>query len=372
LLIPVFIVFQYILGREKKHKLDIRYFFICLPAILVLGLHLYIYYKIGESNLGMIGYVFAKYGGGSSLPGFISMAKNQLKMLYAHFFNVYFIIVTALSFLYFFNKKGKSNLKLTGLFFWVLFIFFINAYFKQSHSLDTFRYSHYFVPLILISGYMVTYIFEYLRELKIGGTLKRYLKVLLALFFITLFFYNTAIVTRDVLNRKVYSNPLKAVSFYTREHGDEETTIFQLVAPGSPYNAWGEYYFGKCYIEPGDETGVKRQLFCFGEHAIDDYKRAYNLKDFDFYVEYHDGSYSNKKKDFLNSIEARGLKKVASINRSGKTLATIYSPHSLSFEVIDADTADKQWDKKYANLKSLLQSRWCGLAILWGYHHRLK
>jgi len=321
--------------------------------------------------LGMLGYVLAKYGGGTSTATFLSMLRIQLTMLYDQFFNIYLILTTVFCLLHFLNKK--RNMKLAGLVFWFFSIFFINVYFKQGSELDTFRYAHYAVPLLLVMGFASIYIFEYVRNLKASFVFKKYLAILAILFLAGIFFYNGATVLGTVLNRKTYSNPLKAVSFYARERGNEDSTIFQLIPPRTKRNFWGEYYFGKCYMEPGGKT--ERQLFCFGEHSINEYKKAYNLKDFDFYVEYHDETYNaetrTKIKEFLNSASKRGLKKVADIARDGKIFATIYSPHAFSYEMIDANIADKLWDKKYANLENLLQSRWCGLSILWGYHHRL-
>ena len=164
----------------------------------------------------------------------------------------------------------------------------------------------------------------------------------------------------NVLARIVYSNPLKAVSYYVRERGGKEATVFQLISSSAEQNYWGEYYFGKTYIEPPGWTGLKRQLFSFGAHDIDEYKKAYGLKDFDFYVNYQ-----------TTGDDALKVKKVADIKRGGSIIAVIYSSRPLPYEVVDADLADKMWDKKYANLKNLLQNNWSGLAVLRGYHHRI-
>lgn len=388
IIFPVFILFHYIFEYEAcpsayaalKNLLrrisSFKYILIWLPAISVMILHLYIYKRIGESNLGLIGYTLTKYADtGHSLPGLILLAKKQLAMIYGNFLNWYALIILFLAVLHVIYGKNNYRVRVLGLMAWISYIFFVNVFFRQGQHLLTFRYSLYLVPILLLFGYMTYRCIEWMRNFKTGGIFKKGFGVVLVLSLVLILAYITYSDIKYALNRKIYHSPLKSVAFYVREHGNRNSTVFQLIPSTSSYNYQGEYYFGKLYMEPGDETGFKRQLFSFGKYGIDDYKKAYGLKDFDFYIEYHgqdqDDAAMSRKEDFLRTFPECRLNKVAYIIKEGKKVATIYSPRDLPFETVDAYMAEKSWDKKYANIKNLLQNNWCGLAVLWGYHHRI-
>ncbi len=327
-----------------------------IPVLLALAGHFYVFSRLGQSHLGMLGWISQKLGGGAvsrfSLlgGGFEKMFfRNELEWWPICLLFIFYVII------------GKRAGRRAPLFFFplVYYVYLINT--EPNGALLP------FVMMLSLGVYGIFYL--------AGGVIENRSKMLCRTFSVILvsyvFVYVTSLTAYGlVVRNEPPPNYLKATGYYLREHMRPEDKIASLLE--DKQNILNEYYYGKNFFKSpvfGKYIYDLRNLT--GPESPSNPVSAVERKaDLAFYV-ISDSSYS-KNKDYAafvnSSIKGHSLNKVADLTAGGITYISIYSARPIGYEKIDIARACAGFDRKYAHIKTLFANRHVGVASTWGYY----
>lgn len=368
ILMPLFLLFAFAVSNSQtgttlkqfivNHlKSPFRMAIYALPVTFGLLLHFYVFFRLGVSNLGVIGYGTVKMGiraGGPpslfSSPLFALLQKESTLFL-----NEFIDWRLAVLFVLFYGVgvwRNRQN--------FVLWIFPL-CYTLVLLALDP-RLSQF--PVLLVYSLGVVEILRFFDRSSFP-IWRRSLALPLALFF---FFCFQAEGIRNAFGARVQTatpTHLKAVGFALRERMSAEDKIAAFVP--ITWNIMNEYYMGKTFFK---SPVFGKQIFCYENFANPgtNIVRDDIQKEFPYYV--IDVTWYEKDpayKKFVDDQAARfSLVKQVQVMDQGKEVYFILTSRPGPSQVLEASEGSKLFDEKYANLSKIYFHRHVGLASIWG------
>ena len=333
-------------------------FIYIIPLLAALLCHLYVYTRIGGSNLGILGWISQKMGFGvHSLSKWALINQALEKLLFRGYVEWWAIIIISV-FYVLTVLRGARKLPLL-LFPFVYYLYLVN-----------------FEPHAAILGYATVIaigiwgMFKIVNEIRNGKARK--FSLVFALVFSAYVFLNlTCLTVYSVVKRgRPSPNYLKATGLFLRDNMTRDDKIASLLSQTD--NILNEYYYGKTFFKSP----------VFGKE-IYDYKNLSQPqsrdnpveppevnREFAFYV-ISDEAYDNDREyaSFFDSIIRKySLRKVADIARDNAIYASVYSSRPIAYVRLDADKAAIEFDRKYANIGKLFYHHHVGVASTWGYY----
>jgi hypothetical protein len=386
-MLPLIAVYQLIFYWESKPTFAeslkrlfsklIRFsnFLLWVPAAIMMIINVYVFMRVGISNLGLFGYMKLNYSGRVHLETLGSVTWTVLKTYGGYYFHPILFILTFLLFIWLVVKNGyrfpNFALKFTFIGFvyhFLLFIYISSAHPRHLYIADV-------VNILFIASVWITFI-ETLKGEIFSLSRKKIGYATLCVFFAVLIYFNL----KTTLSRRILVHPFKTVGYYVREYGGKDATVFNMWGcPGMDLHQYCEYYYGKQLMNP-IYSNSPRKIFCVGsKDSFKDILVSYRLSDFTFYVnvKYYYHLYPNGKKILskvegsdvewlLRELEQRGAKKVAVVRHGDEVLAEIYSRENVPYLDLEIDDYNRRWDKKFANIANLVDHKWVGLISTWG------
>lgn len=329
-----------------------------VPVAAALVMHLYVYKRIGESNLGMLGWISQKIGFGAPvISKFASFGNSLNGLIFGGAWDWWAFFIIAVFYAIALLRGGR---KMPLLLFPLLYYFYLINLEPYSAML----------PYLIISTIAISEVFNLAEGVKErrAGRLCGVFAVLFASYM--LLTPVIAVARSSAAGRRPVPNYLKSIGYYLREHMSREDKIASLLS--DTQNILNEYYYGKNFFKSP----------VFGKYIYD----LRNLTtpfspsnpvtseeadtEFAFYV-VSAGSYANDNDyaGFVNkAIKKYSLKKVADVTEGRVVFASIYSSMPLPYEKVETKEANRAFDKKYANLKKLFYNHHVGVASTWGFY----
>jgi hypothetical protein len=368
--------FKYLLSKES--------ILLWLPCFFTLLLHLYVYTRIGMSNIGLFGFMVSSYIRSREVPSLGGLLENFTNNFrtYSHYFinpAFFYSSFAAFSFLAICRKQHKLSkaLIISAIGFFYLFTMFslTASNNKGSHLYISDALNVLFFAAVWIS--LFDLITKNVKNAQIAHATSFVLYIGLSAVLMAQAFVEYQV----VMKRQRLITPLKSIGYYIHEYGGGNPTAYLLLkCGGTPvYNA--EFYFGTQMMDMEKDYGLKRKLFCMASKSVEETLSAYKLTDFDFYVAVYgySGSDGRQKKDpYVNlrtpqidskvqGLLAKGVKRVAVIKKQGLIMGEIFSRRNLPFKDMEINKYDPLWDQKYANISGIIKTKWSGQASIWGY-----
>lgn len=350
-------------------------FLLWIPSVVMTLINLYVFMRVGISNLGLFGYMKLNYSGRINLENLGSVTGKVLKTYSEYYFHPALFILTLLLFIWLMVKQRyrfpNFALKFTFIGFayhLILFVYISSAHPRHLYIADI-------INILFIAAIWMTFI-ETLKGEVFSLSRKKIGYAALCVFFMVFIYFNL----KATLGRKILVHPFKTVGYYVREYGGKDATVFNMWSCGAMnLHQYCEYYYGKQLMNP-IYSGSPRKIFCVGsKDSFKDILANYRLSDFTFYVnvKYYYQRYPNEEKLIskveesdlkwlFNELKQRGVKKVAVVRHGDEILAEIYSRENVPYRNLEIDDYNRQWNKKFANIANLVDHKWVGLTSTWG------
>ncbi|MEK7790688.1 MAG: hypothetical protein AAB309_03580, partial [Deltaproteobacteria bacterium] len=386
-MLPLIAVYQLVFYWESKPTLaeslkhlfskliSFSNFLLWVPAAVMTVINVYVFMRVGISNLGLFGYMKLNYSGRVHLKTLGPVIGKVLKNYCEYYFHPVLFILTLLVFILLIVKQKyrfpNFALKFTFIGFayhLLLFVYISSAQPRHLYIADV-------INILFIASIWMTFI----STLKGGGfsvSRKKAGYAALFVFFMVFIYFNL----KETFGRRILVHPFKTVGYYVREYGGKNATVFNMWSCGRmDLHQYCEYYYGKQLMNP-IYSGSPRKIFCVGsKDTFNDILENYRLSDFTFYVnvKYYYHLYPNEKKVTSNiegsdlewllpELKRRGAKKVAVVRRGDEVLAEIYSRENVPYLDLEIDDYNQRWNKKFANIENLVEHKWIGLISTWG------
>lgn len=399
MMLPLIIIFQLMLfvppenSYSRKVFACFRYLFskdsilLWLPCFFTVLLHVYVYTRIGESNVGLFGYMVYKHGSFYNERSLFAELILNLKIYGNHYFNPQFFYSSLALFIYLASDYKKNKLGKLLLFSGVgFFYFFIVFVISGSNPRSPHLYVCETFNVLFIASIWISLLDRREEILFSKG------KLLIICGLLVFFLAQMINQYKNVMARHGLVHPLKSIGYYIHEYGGGNPTAYLLNRCSAVLIlANSEFYFATQVIDMEERFDNPRKLFCMGTKSIDETLAAYKLKDFDFYVavygysaldmhpSYQVGIFEKSKprnpyNDLRNpeidlqikDLLANGVKRVAVIKNKGSIMGEIFSRRKLPFKDIEISVYDPLWDQKYANISSIIKTKWVGQWAIWG------
>ncbi|MFA5148833.1 MAG: hypothetical protein WC491_06895 [Candidatus Omnitrophota bacterium] len=328
-----------------------------VPVILALAGHFYVFSRLGQSHLGMFGWIMQKFGVSGAASRF-SMLGEVFRKIFS--FDAGDIWTAGLLFAFYVIAAVRSGRRAPLFFFpLVYYAYIINT--EPNSAILPFT-------MILSLGVYGIFLFAGSVTGQRAKTAGMVLSVILVSYILIRF---TSLTACELgARREPPPNYLKAAGYFLREHMKPEDRIASLLA--GTQNILNEYYYGKNFFKSpvfGKYVYDLRNL-TEPESASNPVSAAERKADLAFYV-VSCSSYSTDKAyaSFVDSsVKAHSLNKVADITAGGVTYISVYSARPIKYEKVDIAQACAGFDRKYANIKTLFANRHVGVASTWGYY----
>lgn len=333
-------------------------FMYIIPALAALSCHLYVYTRIGASNLGIFGWISQKMGFGIHSVSRWALVNQALeKSLFFGYVGWWAVIIISV-FYALIVLRGARRLPLL-LFPLIYYLYLVN-----------------FEPHAATLGYVTVMAIGIWGMFKIASDMKtaraRKFSFFFAVIFASYVFLNlTCVTVYSVIKRARPSpNHLKATGLFLRDNMTGDDKIASLLSQTD--NILNEYYYGKTFFkspvfgkEIYDYKNLSRPQSPDNPVAPSEVNR-----EFAFYV-ISSQAYSDDigyAAFFDGLIRKYSLGKVADIAQDGAIYTSVYSSRPIAYIKLDADKAALEFDRKYANIRKLFYHHHVGLASTWGYY----
>lgn len=343
--------------REYVVKKPANLIFV-IPALIAISGHFYVYSRIGASNLGILGWISQKIGIGAPAFSRLTLIKQALEKFIFAGLTDWWIIIIISAFCSLVVLRGGRK---TPLLLFPLFYYFYLANLEPNSAM---------LAYIILISIGISAMFSILKGIKEEHP-RRLSYVFISI--ITLYVLATPISERVysvIQKEKVAPNYLKSIGFFLREKMTREDRIASLLS--EPDNILNEYYYGKTFFKSpvfGKEIYDYRNLSC--PQSADNPVLPDEIdREFPFYV-VSEKFYKNDKaySEFINALMKRyPLKKVADVMQGNVIYASVYSSRPVGYTKVEIDETNREFDKKYANLKNLFYNHHVGVASTWGYY----
>lgn len=386
-MLPLIAVYQLILYWETKPTfgqgvknlfsklVSFSNFLLWIPALVMLLINIYVFMRVGVSNLGLFGYMKLNYSGRINFENLGPVAWKVLKTYSEYYFHPILFILTLLLFIWLMVKQRcrfpNFALKFTFIGFAYQFLLFV--YISSAHP------RHLYIADVINILFIATIWMTFIETIKgdifsLSGRKIGY--AALCVFFMVSIYFNL----KMALGRHILIHPLKTVGYYIREYGRKDATVFNMWGCGRmDLHQYCEYYYGKQLMNP-IYSNSPRKIFCVGnKDSFKEILASYGLSDFTFYVniKYYYQHHPTGEKliskveesnlDWLfNELKRRGAKKVAVVRHGDEVLAEIYSRENVPYLDLEIDAYNRRWNKKFANIANLVDHKWVGLISTWG------
>ncbi len=348
-----------ILKTSKEFMLNKPFNFIyIIPVLAALSCHLYVYTRIGGSNLGILGWISQKMGFGvHSLSKWALMNQALEKLLFRGYVGWWPVIIIAV-FYALVVLRGARKLPLL-LFPLIYYLYLVNF---EPHAAT--------LGYVMIIAIGIWGMFKIISDMKTGKARK--FSFVFALIFSAYVLLNlTCMTVYSVVKRgRPSSNYLKATGLFLRDNMTRDDKIASLLSQTD--NILNEYYYGKTFFKSP----------VFGKE-IYDYKNLSQPqspdnpvapqevnREFAFYV-ISSQAYNDDREYasfFDGLIRKYSLRKVADIARGDTIYTSVYSSRPIAYVKLDADKAVLEFDRKYADIRKIFYHHHVGLASTWGYY----
>lgn len=372
ILLPLFPLFVWCVAYQKERMglflfarkcLKPSHLLFLIPLLLPLAGHLYVYSRVGVSNLGLLGWGFLKLGGVHSGSFDLLSKMSHLKTAFEIYVqnNIFYfwgsVILLVSYFLGLFGRLSSLPVKL------FILIYFIYASAIQANIA--------ILPLAFLLSFGMAEIilfFSSFRALGAGNLRWRSIGMTMAL---AVFFFIGVIKMSDfegILGLEAFKRPpaqpndLKAVGYVLREHMTKEDKIASFLSDTD--NILNEFYYGKTFFKSPAFGKEIYSLINVTEGGTPVSREEVD-REFAFYVVEKKMFESPSAGPFMNSLISKyHLKKFSDIG--GKY--EIYSSQPIPYQVVDIREANMQFDRKYAHLESLFYHHHVGVASTWGFY----
>jgi hypothetical protein len=362
---------RYLLSKEN--------IFIWLPCFFTLLIHLYVYTRLGESQVGLFGHIFVNITHKSPTT-FLETIVTIFKIYSSHYFNpvLFYSSLTVFIVLVIRWKDNKLSQALTysGVgFFYTLFLILVTNTSKIIYLNDPLNVLFFAAVWVGLFDFIVRKIGDF----KWAPITSFVLYAGLSVFIIS----QVVSAYQIVIKRHRVVHPLKSMGYYIHEYGGGSPNVYLMTWCLSRIYHNAEFYFGTQIIGMGKQYGLPRKLFCHGSKSIEETLADYRMDDFDFYVAVYNYTASSNQGQILEQphfnfrtpeldsriqeLITKGAKRVASIKNDGVLLGEIYSRRNLPFIDMEIDEYDPLWEQKYANIPNIVKTVWTGQSTLWGY-----
>ena len=404
-ILPLIVIYQIILfvphepswskkiGRCCQYLLSKENMLIWFPCLIAILIHIYVYFRIGMSNIGLFGYMVLTTSRKINELGFVDNFVKVYETYSKYYFNPIFFYSSLVAFVALVLDRKNNKLGKLLVFSGVGFFYFFILSLFTSADFATHLYICDSINVLFLGGVWLSLVqrsqgIYFFRN-------KSWVVCILSLFFLA----QTSGLFQRVLERESLVHPLKSIGYYINENSEGSPTVY-LLLDCYKYNVLfnAEFYFGTQIMNMGEQYNIPRKLFCMGSSSIEDTLSAYKLNDFDFYVAVYDifsvdtgekmtgdslrffwnGEISRKKQKYksfrakkidskIQELLANGVKRVAIIRNKGLIMGEIYSRRNIPFKEMELSEFDKLWDQKYANILGIVKTRWTGIAGTWGF-----
>jgi hypothetical protein len=358
------------------------------PSVAILGMHYYVYTRVGVSGLGLFGYIGYQYGDTHlSLMDRMSGVVGVNRQYASYYFVPWIYWATLGAFLLLMIRtkfRFRSELlRFSAVSFFYAMLVFISI--PSSWSVGMLHlYTYDVVNVLFFSAVWCAFIDWLVVHAPLGPSATGIRRGAFASIGILLVLLAVG-QTGRALKQPVMVNTLKAVGFYLHEYGGRQATVYNLWScQGRCMDALSEYYYGKLVMNTPWSNEWKRQSFCRGTATVETTLKQYGLQDFDFYVNLREVPLEDRSggpsripgrtSRFYGTdgttaelVSRLGLRRVSSIIYRGRVLAEIYSRHGYPTRDLDVMAAGLEWDDKYARVREIATSPWVGLCSFWGY-----
>ncbi len=332
---------------------------VLLPVALAVAAHLYVYKRIGGSNLGLIGWISQKVGIGAPMVSKFTAFGNTLSSMIFNKSWQWWVFIIAAVFYALAVARGKRKSPL--LFFpFLYYVYIVN--FEPNSAL---------LPLLMMMGIGLAQMFVMARGVNQEGALRPLCLVFCAVF--------TGYVVAVPMISDIYSmraakgrvpNYLKAAGYFLREHMGADDKIASLL--DEKQNILNEYYYGKNFFK----SPVYGKYIYDMRNITEPFSSSNPVERgelpgiFAFYVvsAARYGSDSGYRTFVDDRIRSCSLVKAADVADGGTVYLRIYSRGDTGYERVEVREANRSFDHKYANLRKLFYNRHVGVASTWGFY----
>ena len=343
--------------KERVIKRPSNLLFIA-PVLIAVAGHLYVYKRIGTSNLGMLGWISQKIGLGAPMASKFAMLNLSLeKLIFAKAIDWWGIFVLAV----FYAITALRARRMVPL------VLFPLAYYIYLINLEPNSALMGYVMLVSVGIYGM---FLTVGKMADAGT-KRLSRVFASIF--AVYVLGGLLITAAVsaaTRQECSPNFLKSTGYFLREHMGPEDKIASLLSDRQ--NILNEYYYGKTFFKSpvfGKQIYDYRNL-AEPESPANPVSVKERDTEFPFYVVLSEGYKKDKGyKAFVDGLIKRySLKKVADICDRDMVYVSVYSSRPIRYEKLQVKDANRRFDEKYARIKTLFYNRHVGVASTWGFY----
>ncbi|HRZ67845.1 MAG TPA: hypothetical protein P5521_06895, partial [Candidatus Omnitrophota bacterium] len=361
--LPVYLYFAWAAAYKRDNYgpvRSVREYFVKNPSNLILAVpviaaavaHIYVYKRIGESNLGLLGWVSQKVGIGAPLVSKFAAVGSSLKSMLLSGVWQWWAFAALAAFYAIAVMRGKRL---------VLLLLFPVVYYMYLINLEPYSAM---LPYVIIASIAVAQAF------RMAGAKRVSVAAAAAFAAYIIWVPAAANISSLVSPMERKPNYLKSVGYYLREHMEKDDKIASLL--DQKENILNEYYYGKNFFKSPVFGKYIYDMRNISEPPSPSNPVAEGETDmeFPFYVV----SASCYKKDagyalFVdNLVKKYSLKRSADIVSGGTVYASVYSSRPLAYERIEVQDANGRFDGKYANIKNLFYNRHVGVASTWGFY----
>lgn len=374
---------------QRKHlglpRVALSYLVVWLPGVLALLVHLYIYLRLGESNLGMFGLIL-----NTRMPGTLSsfLGPDALLLATRTFLAILFrfdTIVCTAAFVAGAITLARQAVRspstlpfdFTALVFGYVIYTALGYSLLPGHS----SFQVLFVPYFLIVAFGVRAAWNALearlgaRGLVWGATAALSVYAVVAATTAVNgepfpadkpkpFYVNGP---RPFFSSKPrLSSELKVIGYYIREYGQKDWSVYNLFTQ-EPYLFYTEYYYGRLAIAAsayGHPNLTTMMHSATGPNPPEKYEATLG-RPIDFYVVV-DLMLKDEARAIIAGFPSKGIHKVADVYVGGARMGSVYSPHALPYKRMDYEEYSPLFDRKFANLANVFYDPWCGMVSEWG------
>lgn len=332
---------------------------VLFPVGLAVAAHLYVYKRIGDSNLGLLGWVSQKVGIGAPMVSRFSAFGNTISSMIFNKTWQWWVFVVAAVFYALAVIRGRRKAPL------LLFPFLYYAY------IINFEPNSALLPLLVLMSIGSAQMFVMARGINRQGALR---SLCIAFCMIFTVYMIAAPIVSDIYSMKAAGNRtpnyLKAAGYFLREHMSAGDKIASLL--DEKQNILNEYYYGKNFFKSPvygkyiyDMRNITEPFSPSNPVERGEIPGTFAFYVISPYLYASDGGY----RAFVdNEIRAHSLKKAADI-ADGKTVYLwIYSSGKPGYERVEVSEANRLFDSEYANLKNLFYNRHVGVSSTWGFY----
>ena len=366
-------------------RVALSYAVIWVPGVLALLMHLYIYFRLGDSNLGMFGLIINTRMPGtmSSLVGFGALLLAVQAFLTSLFrldtvvctaaFAIGAIVVV---------RRAVRSPSTIPFDFTVLVLGYV-VYTAAGYSLlpGHSSYQVLFVPYFVIVAFGIRATWIALEARLSAPRLTWVATAALTVYAIvatTTAVYGLPFPADQPKPFHVNgprpffsSNPrpsseLKVAGYYIREHGQKDWSVYNLFTEPT-YLFYTEYYYGRLAIAAssfGHPNLTTMMDSSTGPNPPEKYEATIGHP-IDFYVAV-DRMVDDRARAIIATFPGKGIRKVADVYVGGKKMASVYSPRDLPYQRMDYEEYSPLFDREFANLANLFYDPWCGMVSEWG------